>query len=222
MRTPAITERDNFIWLLLSLMVLFFLSALFDQLDNAALGRAVGGLISVTVLVAVWSLEEPRFALVARWGVAVLVVGFLALEWLLQYSGLALLQLIFLLLCSIATVVICCRQVLFAGYVDGNKIIGAICIYMLLGVVWALSYLLVEQLFPGSLPGLSGADWREQLQEALYFSIVTLTTLGYGDMSPVQPLGRYLAFMQALTGQFYTAILVASLIGVRLADRERS
>jgi hypothetical protein len=57
------------------------------------------------------------------------------------------------------------------------------------------------------------------LQKAVYYSFVTMTTLGFGDISPLQPLARYLTYLEAVTGQFYIAILVASLIGVRLADR---
>ena len=54
------------------------------------------------------------------------------------------------------------------------------------------------------------------------YSFVTLTTLGYGDISPVLPLARFLVYMEAIVGVFYMAILVASLIGVRLSDRSMS
>ena len=91
---------------------------------------------------------------------------------------------------------------------------------MLMGIGWALAYLLVENLFPGSIPPLSGENWRYEVQEAVYFSYVSLTTLGFGDISPIQPLARYLTFMQAIVGQFYIAIVVASLIGARLSDQD--
>ena len=219
---PKITERDNFFWLLIALMVLLFGGALFDQMGIEALARLMAVLLTATILVAVWSLEQERIKFVAKGGITALLVVLVVGEYTLGHYGLALSQLVLLLLFTLATIVIACRQVLFSGNVDGNKIMGAICIYMFIALAWALGYLLVEVLFPGSVPGFEGVDWRDNIQEAIYFSFVSLTTLGYGDFSPAQPLARYLSYMQAVTGQFYIAILVASLIGVRLAVRQES
>ena len=109
---------------------------------------------------------------------------------------------------------------LLSGSVDSNKIIGAICIYMLMAIAWALAYLLVEQIFPGSIAALDGEHWHQNLQRAIYYSFVTITTLGFGDVTPLQPLASYLTYLEAVTGQFYIAILVASLIGVRFAAKQ--
>ncbi len=215
-----ITDGDNYFWLLLALMVLFFCSALFEQLDIAALSQFMGVLLTGTILVAVWSLEQGRIKFITKGGITALLVLLVVGEYTLEYDGLALIQLVFLLLFTLATIVIACRQVLFSGNVDSNKIIGAICIYMFLGIFWSLTYVLVEAVFPGSIPSFEGADWRENSEKAIYFSFVSQTTLGYGDISPAQPMARYLAYMQAVTGQFYIAILVASLIGVRLRASE--
>lgn len=140
---------------------------------------------------------------------------------MLEYYHLGTLQIVLLLLFTVGTIVVASRQVLLTGAVDFNKIIGSICIYLLIGMAWAVAYLLVERLFPGSVPALSGDHWREHVQDALYFSYVTLTTLGYGDISSTQPLARYLAYMQAIVGQFYVAIVVASLIGARMSGDSR-
>jgi hypothetical protein len=214
-----ITERDNFFWLLIALLVLFFLNALFEQLQSDALGKLTGVFLTVIVVVAVWTVEHRFRFPYPRVGVTALLVAIVALELLFDHYGLAILQLVMLLVFFTLTIVIACRQVLFSGNVDLNQIVGAICIYIFLAVAWALAYLLVEHLFPGSIPGLEGGDWRESMQKSVYYSFVTMTTLGFGDISPLQPLARYLTYLQAVTGQFYIAILVASLIGVRLADR---
>jgi len=218
-RMGKINEQDNFLWLLISLLVLFLLSAFFEQLESDALGRLTGISLTVIVLVAVWSVEHGERSLVSRLGISGLLVGIVAFELLFERYSLAILQLLTLQVFIVMTIVFACRQVLLSGNVDFNKIVGAICIYVFLAIAWALAYLLVEQFFPGSLPGLEGGDWRESMQKALYYSFVTMTTLGFGDISPLQPLARYLTYLEAVTGQFYIAILVASLIGVRLADR---
>ena len=219
LRVNKISEQDNFLWLLVALLALFFLSAFFEQLESDALGRLTGVFLTLIVLVAVWSAERNKRSLVSRLGISALLFAIVASETHFKHYGLAILQLVTLLVFFVMTIVLASRQVLFSGSVDFNKIVGAICIYVFLAIAWALAYLLVEQFFPGSIPDLHGGDWRESMQKAVYYSFVTMTTLGFGDISPLQPLARYLTYLEAVTGQFYIAILVASLIGVRLADR---
>jgi hypothetical protein len=198
------------------------LHALFEQLDSDLLARLTGLFLTAIVLVAVWSVERQHYPRLSRIAITVLLFAILALELLFDHYGLALFQLVTLLVFFSLTIVFACRQVLFSGSVDFNKIVGAICIYIFLALVWALTYLLVEHFFPGSIPGLESEDWRESMQLAIYYSFVTMTTLGFGDISPLQPLARYLTYLEAVAGQFYIAILVASLIGVRLADYHKS
>jgi voltage-gated potassium channel Kch len=116
------------------------------------------------------------------------------------------------------------KQVLFSGPIDGNKIVGAICIYLLVGLIWALLYLFIAQTIPDAFNGLEQLVWYDNFADVAYFSFVTLTTLGYGDISPVIPIARFLVYMEAIVGVFYMAILVASLIGIRIsalhADRD--
>jgi voltage-gated potassium channel len=216
-KTPKITASDNYFWLLIALLVLFFFSALFEQLGSELLSRLMGVMLTTIILVAVWSIERLSHQLFSRVGITVLLLIIVAAEYIFEHYSMALLQLITILGFTVATIVIASKQVLLSGSVDGNKIIGAICIYMFLAIAWAMGYLLVEQVFPGSLPALEGADWRQDMQKAVYYSFVTITTLGFGDISPAQPLARYLTYLEAVTGQFYIAILVASLIGVRLS-----
>ena len=106
---------------------------------------------------------------------------------------------------------------MFTGTIDGNKIIGSICICLLLGLIWSTFYLLVLEVNPAAFNGLGYASWYQNFPVVTYYSFVTLTTLGYGDISPLAPLARFLVFMEAVVGVFYMAILVASLIGVRMS-----
>jgi hypothetical protein len=217
-----ITAVDNYYWLLAALLVLFFASALAAQMDLRILARITAISLTAIVLVAVWSVHQHRFPFSSRLGVTAL---FLLMEgggMLLEHHHLGTAHMVCLLVFTIGSIVLASRQVLMTGSVDSNKIVGAICIFMLMGIAWAVAYLLVERLFPGSLPGLSGENWRNHVLDALYFSFVSLTTLGYGDISPAQPLARYLTYMQAVTGQFYVAIVIASLIGGRMESDNRA
>jgi len=109
--------------------------------------------------------------------------------------------------------------VLRARVVDARTIARAVSSYVLLGTIWTLFYLPLEQQAPGSFRGLSaaGASGARSIDlvttDLFYFSFVTLTTLGYGDISPTSPLARSLATLQALTGTLFLAVLIAMLVG---------
>jgi voltage-gated potassium channel Kch len=96
--------------------------------------------------------------------------------------------------------------------VNVHRIQGAVAAYLLLGLSWALAYELVAlrvgQAFSGA--GLGAAERTS----FIYFSFVTLTTVGYGDITPVHPVARSLAVAEALTGQLYPAILLARLVSL--------
>jgi hypothetical protein len=97
-------------------------------------------------------------------------------------------------------------SVLGTDRITRDTIFGAIGIYLALGVTWALSYQLVDALHPGAL----SAAHSEMTY--LYFSFVTLATLGYGDITPLIPATELMAVFEAVTGQLYLAVLIARLV----------
>jgi hypothetical protein len=105
-----------------------------------------------------------------------------------------------------------------------NTIAASLCIYFLLAIVWAEIYSIMEIADPGSFL-ITGADSKDVLLElggegtalSLYYSLVTLTTLGYGDIVPKTAPARMFAAMEAVTGQMYLAVLVARLVGMHIA-----
>ena len=103
-------------------------------------------------------------------------------------------------------------QTFRAGPVNVHRIQGAVAAYLLLGLAWALAYELVDlraiQAFSFTNPA------QRQRHDFVYFSFVTLTTVGYGDLTPVHPAARSLAVAEALTGQLYPAILLARLVSL--------
>ena len=99
------------------------------------------------------------------------------------------------------------------GVLNAEKIAAAVCVYLLLGVVWQDLYILVDVLIPGSYNAESLS-----ITDFLYFSFITLSTLGYGDITPVNSPAQALAFTEALVGQLYLTILVARLVGLYIAN----
>lgn len=101
--------------------------------------------------------------------------------------------------------------------------LSAVCGYLLLGIIWMLLYTAVEVANPGSfrIPA-QDADELNSVRSVRsmlgYFSFITLATVGYGDVTPVTPLSRTLAWLEAVAGQFYLGVLVAGLVGYKVTQ----
>ena len=121
---------------------------------------------------------------------------------------------------AIVAIVVSVRYALRAGEVGTEQVYAALSGYLLAGIVFAVVYFAVDRFVPGSL-GPAGATPAEPvaLNEMIYFSFVTLATLGYGDIVPHSDLARGLAVLEAVTGQLYIAVLVATLISSYTASR---
>lgn len=104
--------------------------------------------------------------------------------------------------------------VLMPGEVNPDRIFAAISVYFLIGLGFAVIYGIIELLQPGSFSGLSMDGLGRHSAELLYYSFVTLTTLGYGEITPVAPQVRSLAAIEAMMGVFYIAIMVARLVAM--------
>jgi hypothetical protein len=111
-------------------------------------------------------------------------------------------------------------KVMRPGMVTGYRLQGAVAAYLLIGLVWAGAYEWVALSDPSAFigagePPTASAQW-------IYYSLVTLTTMGYGDITPVHPVARSLAAAEALTGQLYLAILISRLVALELRSRTTS
>ena len=220
MKKP-ITREDNFTYLTIALILLLLLSAVLEQFANHAGQHYISASLIVVLAVGVWSFrsEKQTFKIGIGLVFAVLIVS--VLSALFDKTGLHELHLIFLLVYLISTTWLAAKQVLFSGRIDGNTIVGSICIFLLLGLVWAMLYLLLLAIDPASFNGVVQASWYANFSQLTYYSFVTLTTLGYGEITPGLPVARFFAYAEAITGQFYMAILVASLVGARLSRRNK-
>jgi hypothetical protein len=110
-------------------------------------------------------------------------------------------------------------QTMRQGPITAHRIQGAIAVYLLLGLIWAYAYLLVEFHFPGAFAVSSTRPPEHWAPTLIYFSFSTLTTAGYGDVAPVNPLARLLANVEGLVGQLFPAILIARLVAMELQWR---
>ena len=214
---PHISEKNNFIFLTVGLVLLLFIGSVLEYIPGDYGPRIVQAATIATIMISALGQKGQYNRLVINIAFILVMMLFVVAGTVLDRAGFSYAHLILLLIFFIWMTRVLLYQVLFTGAVDGNKIVGAICIYMLLAMIWAMLYLLIAQALPGSFNGLTQAPSMENFSTATYFSFVTITTLGYGDILPISPLARFLVTMEAIVGVFYMAIVVASLIGVRLS-----
>ncbi len=96
---------------------------------------------------------------------------------------------------------------------------------MLIGYGWAFVYALLDEVFPGSFAALTEAgrnDYTQRVMQFRYFSFMTLTTVGYGDVLPRSDAARTLAALEAVMGQIYLTVLVARLVGLHIVHSHDS
>ena len=142
-----------------------------------------------------------------------LAVPWILSEWFFPDSQIVYLSLFFFFY----LIVLLVRMIVRATEITSNTLYCAVCVYLLLGIFWATLYGFVNELFPGSIFAGSLPDahhHHKEINEFLYFSYTTLTTLGYGDITSITPVGRLIAVFEAMTGQLFLAFLVARLVSV--------
>ena len=179
--------------------------------------RAIGA--SSLLAIGIWSLLGTGRLFAA--GMILVVIGIvlnvafsLLDNAILQVSSLIALF-SFLLLATINAL----RLVAIGNEISSNRIVGAVCIYLLFGVMWSIGYALLELSEPGSFRGLSELALSGWNSDWVYYSFVTLTTLGYGDITPISRTARVLTYSEAIVGQFYLAVLVAGLVSAYISAK---
>lgn len=215
-------ERTDFFYLFGALLFLLVAVPLTHdfQILSPAMDKAF--FFSVLMIVGARSLRGGgRYFIVgmilAAVGVALNILDISQSSLLFQYGS--YLSLIAFLLVAISYTM---QQVVFGTELNTNRLVGVVCVYLLLGVIWALAYSLVELVSPGSFAGIELSEELGWDSDWIYFSFVTLTTLGYGDITPESATARSLVYLQAIAGLFYMAVLVAGLVSAYISDKQNS
>ena len=204
--------------LLLVTLLLDLLASPF--VEGYRLGRVSFNVFSTVVLFsALYSISENKRRFL--WSLVLFVpavagvwLGHFALDSLLM-SQAPILMTFFLIYTAYRVLM----HVLRSDEVTSESIFAALSVFLLLGMIWSMFYFGLESFQPGSFKGLGTlGDYSGGLgSSCLYYSYVTLTTLGYGDVTPVTSVARSLSYVEALMGQLFLAVLVARLVGMHIA-----
>jgi hypothetical protein len=201
--------------LLATLILLLLLSPVVAELGA---NKGFLGIVSIPVIV-----SAALYASVSTLQSAIAIIIAAAWIWLSFFipgmADTALPSVLYGLLLGFVTFTIF-GHMFRAEKVDRGLVASAITVYLLLGVIWGAAYLTIYIINPGTFEA-PGVDPDYASVHFLYYSYVTLTTLGYGDITPVSPTARILSVTEAITGVLYTAILIARLVSLYGHDLNR-
>ena len=205
-------RKNHFIWLTAALIGMLITGAITTEFPESFAFQILEYSSITLILLSLIGLRQDR-----NWRIGLLVlIGIMGLAIIIreitEFQYFKYFYMCLLLAFFVSAAWLVGKRVLLRGHVDLNIITGSIALYLLLGFIWAILYTLLLQFFPEAIKGMEPENWVYTLSTMTYFSFVTLTTLGYGDMSPTTPLAEVLVILEAVTGMFYFAIVVASLI----------
>jgi ion channel len=191
-------------------------------------------LVSGMLLAGVYAVSQNKRDLLIA---CILAIPALLSRWLAYFNeppGLWFVSAMLFLLFLGFTVQVILRHALQARRVTVDTLSAALCAYLLIGLIWAVLYTIMEVLSPGSFtlpprqPSAAHEDMllHSQFSRFIYYSFVTLTSTGFGDITPVGDSARSLSILEAIIGQFYVAVLISRLVGLHivhsLEERESS
>lgn len=222
LRNFLATDRSLSVLLVLLFISIFLITPLHHagELHAFLVSEIIFSLILIT---GVMSVAKYRF--ITFLAIIFAMTSFLV-RWmriLLPFEQLVLLDNLMSMLFMGVLALVVLIQVFREGPVTMHRIMGAVVVYLLLGLMWAYAYDVVELLRPPAfmIEG-SPLSMNKELPppKLLYFSFSTLTTVGYGDITAANPIARSLATLEALIGQLFPVILIARLVSLELYYRQ--
>jgi len=227
---PSFLDRNRFVILFFTLLLFLLAVPIIHHLSQflpPGIPALLEGLAFIVVLVeAVVSVSTSRAHrfIAMSLGLPAVLIG--ALPGIYNSILLELLRHLFAVAFLGYAIILVVLFIFTRQRVTGNTVCASLCIYLLLGLVWALAYSMIDLLDHGAFRSTvtNGESSpisrfaRGTSTSVLYFSFSTLTTLGYGDIVPISPIARAFASIEAITGQIYLTVLVARLVGLNIAE----
>lgn len=223
----SFVSRHRFVLLFAVLLIFYVLTPIVHQLREGlhpAVPPVVEGLLFLALLLGtVVSVSKGRAGTLSALLLAFPAVVFWLVGIVVASHGVDVIRHLLLIAFLGYVIWVMLRAIFDRRQVTFNTVCASLCIYLLLGLVWALAYSVVDVLDPAAFTCTVDAAKHPAWMRVgrgetavLYFSFATLTTLGYGDIVPTSPISRMLASIEAITGQLYLAVLVARLVGMHI------
>jgi len=209
------SRKTKFLLLLISLLALMVLEPFIYEYTGIKSLLAI--FLSVILFTSIYAVSEKKSILFIA---ILLAVPKLVTTWAFGFTTHPLLYFFDSILGIIFIgyiIVLILKHIFRQEDITLETIYGAIVVYILIGLIWVFLYKMVEILHPNSF-SMASILTAESKKNLYYFSFVTLTTLGYGDVTPVSFPAKSIAMLEAIVGQMYIAVLIARLVGIHIAQ----
>ena len=211
--------KNRFIYLFISILVVLVISPIIESV--APLRILFSIFITAVIVSATYALSQKTHHIIIASALAVPALGFM---WASDYSDSGLLFLvshISNLLFFLFIVVHILMYISGQKVVSRDLIVGAAVVYLLMAVIWSYIYLTIETIHPGAfnIPDSHSLGRRYLF---IYYSLVTISTLGYGDVTPATNIAGGFSVLEAVIGQLYLVTMVAWLVGVYVSQSVKS
>lgn len=215
------SNDQGFIWLLSAVIIILVLLQFRQFVLGELLLIRIGFFIFMIVAIASSLLSDTGKKLGYAVSTLLLLFGFILTQSkssgvIIVYSGVLTAFMIF-------TLILLVKQIFGKGIMTWQKIGGGIAAYIIIGLLWTALYLTVFELDPGSFQFSGGVIQKENaVRQLSYFSFITITTTGFGDITAVGPFARVLVIFESLLGQLFPAIFIAKLVGLQIEDSRKT
>ena len=207
--------KDRFLFLLISIMCLLIFTPFFQGFIGIGILKNL--FITAILISGTYAASKKIYVIITA---ASLALPMLVSIWVSHFVDMPFLVLVgnCFGIAFIAFLVVVILSFIFDEHeVTINVIYASIVVYLLIAIMWAFVYTVLESIHPGSFAtGEGQIEVGRRLY--IYYSFVTITTLGYGDITPTTDLANSFSFLEAVTGQLYIAILIARLVGIHIAQ----
>jgi hypothetical protein len=207
-------RQTRFLLLLVSLLAMMVLEPFL--FDYTRIWFLVDIFFSIILFTSIYAVSDKKSTALIAILLAVPKLATLWIEGFISYTPVAFLDSIFGIAFIGYIIILILRHIFKQKEVTLETIYGAIVVYILIGLLWVFFYKLTEILHPGSFS--MAADIAASKKTMYYFSFITLTTLGYGDITPVSDQAKSLAMLEAVVGQMFIAVLIARLVGIHITQ----
>ena len=207
--------RDRFLFLLISLLSLILIAPLLGEYVN--LNTLSDIIITAIFLSAIYAIsKKERYFFISL----LLLLPVLVAIWLSHFVNTPFLRLVGNC-CGILffafTIIIILSAIFRENEVTLDVIYGAIAVYLLMALMWAFIYEVIDALKPNAF-SVTGEALEVSRHHFFYYSFVTITTVGYGDITPVSLVARSFSILEMLIGQIYLVVLIARLVGINISQ----
>ncbi len=216
-----IIEKNRFFFLFIALMLFFVLNPFF--VDSTEDMTVFGILFTLTLFFSVYIIKHrSRFLIIGIIFATLSLIGHWTLLFITQNKEVFVLDYIVTIIFFMIITTAVLNYVLEDKKITSSTIFGAICGYLLIGLTWSFVHLIIYTLSPDAYTMTKGLSNNPDVRvlHFIYYSFVTLSTLGFGDISPVSSAARTFSWIEAISGQIYLTVWIAQLIGLHIAQKK--